>query len=94
MEHEITYETKFNDGSRITTYTAVAIAEGFEESCDKDPIEVQKDIVRAWSYICGTKIYRGLQGYFGRTVASLIEQKYMDDNGKVNWENVENIITR
>ena len=88
----MSYETKFSDGSIIDNYMAVGIAEGFEESNAEEAIERQKDIIRAWSYICGTKLYRGLQGWFGRNVASFIEQGYMQDDGTVNWESIDEMI--
>lgn len=88
---EVSYETKFYDGTEITDYAAVAYAEGFEEPNVTDPTECTKDIVRAWSYICGKGLWRGLQGFFGRTVQSIKDAGVLDDNGKVNWDKLNEL---
>ena len=49
-------------------YTAVGLAEGFIESDDK------KEIIRAWQHLINTGLVNKLQGFFGRTAESLIEQ--------------------
>jgi hypothetical protein len=80
LTNEIPYETKFEDGTEITDYLAVGIAEGFEKAdCDAD-------VIRAWSYICGKQLYRSLQGFFGRNVEALIEKGVFRGNGKVDWD--------
>jgi len=80
------HETKFEDDSEITSYLATGYAEGFEEaSCPKD-------VIRAWSYLCGTRIGYGLQGWFGRAITNLIEQGIMDENGTVDWEQYDELI--
>lgn len=83
---DIPYETKFEDGSEITDYMAVGVAEGFEET------NGGTDAIRAWSYICGKQLHRGLQGFFGRQVNSLIENGVLRGNGKVDWDEVDNLI--
>ena len=51
------------------SYEAVAIAEGF---CNHDPSS--KEQQAAWQYIIDTGMWKILQGFFGRTAKSLIEQ--------------------
>jgi hypothetical protein len=85
IDKEITYETKFEDGSEITSYLATAYAEGFCEGEGANPT----DIIKAWSYLCGTKIGYSLQGFFGRTITSLIEAEILNSDGKVDWYMVE-----
>lgn len=78
----IEYETKFEDGRLIDNYHAVAYAEGFEEPDNSN------DTVRAWSYLIGTRLAYSLQGWFGRTAQSIIENGAIDEYGKVNWDKV------
>lgn len=53
----------------MDSYTAVSVAEGF---CDFEPTEEQQ--IEAWQYLIDTGLAWTLQGWFGRTAASLIEQ--------------------
>lgn len=54
----------------FTQYSAVAIAEGFEEaSCEEE-------VIAAWQYLIDTGLAWKLQGFFGRTA------KYLIDIGK------------
>jgi hypothetical protein len=76
-------ETEFENGTPITSYMATGLAEGFEET--NEP----KDILRAWSYLIGTKIVYSLQGWFGRTASNFIEQGIIDKDGVVNWDMYE-----
>ena len=76
-------ETKFENGSEITTYMATGYAEGFENA------ENPMDVIRAWSYLVGTKIAYSLQGWFGRMAQSLINKGVIDENGTVDWPLVE-----
>ncbi len=52
----------------MDNYTAVGIAEGFEEA------ESEEQVVEAWQHLIDTKLAWSLQGFFGRTAQSLIEQ--------------------
>lgn len=82
MGTEIQHETTFTNGTTIDSYLATAYAEGFCEGEGADTT----DVIKAWSYICGTKLYNSLQGFFGRTVETLIERGILNELGKVNWE--------
>lgn len=77
------HETKFEDGTNITDYMATGIAEGFEEASDP------RDIIRAWSYLIGTRLAYNLQGSFGRQANSIIETNIISENGTVDWDEVE-----
>ena len=48
-------------------YTAVALAEGFEEGTEEQRLE-------AWQHLVNTGLVWKLQGWFGRTADSLIRQ--------------------
>lgn len=74
------YETKFKDGSDITSYLAVAYAEGFEEPPHPT------DTTRSWSYLIGTKLAFSLQGWFGRVATNLIDTGVISETGKINWD--------
>lgn len=52
---------------KMTPFTAVAIAEGFEEA------ETEEQVIEAWQFIYDQKLYLHLQGWFGRQVESLLE---------------------
>ena len=77
------YATTFENGKPITNYLAVGYAEGFEET------DNNLDIIRAWSYICGTKLYLSLQGWFGRNCRSLIENGILQKDGTINWDQIQ-----
>lgn len=53
----------------MTNYEAVSIAEGF---CDHTPTEAEQ--VEAWQHLINTGLAWTLQGWYGRTAMSLIEQ--------------------
>jgi hypothetical protein len=82
------FETKFEDGTVITNYLAVAYAEGF---CEGEGASA-KDVLRAWSYICGTKIYTNLQGFYGRQIKCFIDVDILFEDGSVNWEYVNELL--
>ena len=52
----------------MDNFTATGIAEGFIE-CDD-----QEEILEAWQHLINTGLAWSLQGWFGRTAESLIEQ--------------------
>jgi len=52
-----------------TPYSACACVEGFDdEQHDED------EILSAWQYISDTKLWVGLQGWYGRSVNQLIQE--------------------
>jgi hypothetical protein len=53
---------------KLTDYDAVGIAEGFIES------ESEEQTIAAWQHLVDTGLAWTLQGWFGRTASSLIEQ--------------------
>lgn len=73
------HETHFQDGTEITDYLACAYAEGFCEGAEASEI----DILKAWSYIAGKRLYLRLQGWYGRTLTTIIESGVMDLNGRM-----------
>lgn len=59
--------TKFYNS--IDSYAAISIAEGF---CEGEPTE--DEILASWQFIIDKGIWKGLQGWFGRTCHQLIEE--------------------
>lgn len=51
----------------MDTYTAVGIAEGFIES------ESEEQTIEAWQTLINTGLVWSLQGWFGRTARTLID---------------------
>lgn len=41
-----------------------------------------------------TKICYQLQGFFGRTATNMIETGYIEEDGTINWETIENDIEK
>lgn len=56
--------------TEMTPYLATAIAEGF---CEGEGASEEEQI-EAWQYLHDTGLAYQLQGWFGRTAQSLIEQ--------------------
>lgn len=52
----------------MDNYTATGLAEGFIEA------ESEEQVVEAWQYLHDTGLAYQLQGWFGRTAQSLLEQ--------------------
>lgn len=52
----------------MNTYTAVALAEGFEEA------ESEEQILAAWQHLIDTGLAWSLQGWFGRQAMVLINE--------------------
>jgi len=69
-----------------TSYLACAYAEGF---CEGDGA-TQIEQLEAWSFIAINKLHHSLQGFYGRTIANLIENNILtEEEGEVNWDNVD-----
>ena len=63
--------SRFNNQTTEETFddfTAIGIAEGFIDC------ESEDDMVKAWQHLVDTGLAWSLQGWFGRTANSLIEQ--------------------
>lgn len=58
---------------KMDSYTACSIAEGF---CEGENASEKNQLI-AWQYIKDTGIYKNLQGFYGRTVASLLDDGYI-----------------
>ena len=52
----------------MTQYEAVGLAEGFIEA------ESEDQLIQAWQYLHDTRLAYKLQGWFGRTATSLVEE--------------------
>ena len=63
-----TRKTKFYKS--LNSYLATAYAEGF---CEGEGATRDEQIA-AWQYIWDKGLWKSLQGFFGRTVHSLVEQ--------------------
>jgi hypothetical protein len=57
----------------MTQFEAVGIAEGFIEA------ESEDQIIQAWQYLHDTRLAYSLQGWFGRTAKSLIEEGIINE---------------
>jgi len=58
---------KTKEYKNMTHYTAVGVAEGFEEA------DSEEEVLAAWQYISDKGLWKSLQGFFGRQVHALIE---------------------
>jgi hypothetical protein len=56
---------------KMTPYLACAYAEGF---CEGENATEKEQLI-AWQYIADTRLWRQLQGWYGRTVHSLIDNE-------------------
>ena len=69
-------------------YLACAYAEGFAEGEDAS----NEEKLEAWSYLIVTGKCWALQGWYGRTATSLIEQGLIDEEGVIDWDGLDNLI--
>ena len=58
--------------NNLTDYQAVGLAEGVEEG-------TEEQIIEAWQYLHNTRLAYKLQGWFGRTAQSLIQQGVINE---------------
>jgi hypothetical protein len=76
-----------------TSYLAVGVAEGFENIEWSEDSGLSEDIfynaikVECWAVIIKHKVYKGLQGWFGRNCQVLIDNGLINEDGFINWEN-------
>lgn len=61
----------------MTSYLAVAIAEGFGEGENA----TREQQIEAWQYLHDTRLAYSLQGWFGRTAEKMVEEGMIKDNG-------------
>jgi hypothetical protein len=54
---------------QMSSYRAVELAEGFGE-----PAESEEEVIEAWQYLHTSGLAYQLQGFYGRTAQSLLEQ--------------------
>jgi len=82
-------KTEINTRSKIewTPYLSTAYCEGFCEGEDA----TKEEQVEAWAYMIKHNLWKGLQGWFGRTAANLIETEVISKDGVINWEFVETL---
>ena len=80
-------QIQFSDGREVTNYSACAVAEGF---CEGEGASIE-DQMKAWSHLIKTGLCWNLQGWYGRTANSLIENGIIAVDGTINWEKVNNL---
>jgi hypothetical protein len=68
-----------------TSYLATAYAEGFCEGEDST-LEEQME---GWACLIKTGMCWSLQGFFGRTASQLLDSGFIEKNGTINWDVVE-----
>ena len=56
--------------NNMDNFTAIGIAEGFIEA------ETEEQVIEAWQHLIDTGLAWSLQGFFGRTAQTLIEEGY------------------
>lgn len=70
-----------------TPYLATAYAGGF---CEGENATVE-EAIEAWAVLIKTKLCYSLQGWFGRQANTLINEGYIDKDGTLNWNSIDNI---
>ena len=65
-----------------TPYLATAYAEGF---CEGES-GTQEQQLEGWACLILTGMCWSLQGFFGRNASNLIANGFIEENGKINWE--------
>ena len=68
MSGNFTFYLVKPNGATMDNYTAIGLAEGFIEP------ESEEQVIQAWQHLINTGLCWTLQGWFGRTAQSLIEQ--------------------
>lgn len=58
----------------LTAYKAIGIAEGFEQAT------CPREVLASWQYISTNELWRGMQGFFGRNVNTLISDGIIEKN--------------
>lgn len=87
MENELLFVPKSSrTGTAFNGYKAISIAEGFAEFTNHE-IEIE-----AWASIGQLGLHRTLQGFFGRSLQSLIDQEFLFDDFTINWDMVDQAI--
>lgn len=76
---KIKYKIEFSNGETITSYLACAYVEEFCEGEDSSDL----DKLYALSFLCGTGIYKSLQGFYGRSIHNLIADGIITDKGEI-----------
>ena len=61
----------------LDQYTACAIAEGF---CEGEGATAEERL-EAWAHIARSGLWKIMQGFYGRTVHTLVDQGYIDFEG-------------
>jgi len=67
---------------KMTPYLATGLAEGFEEGTSEEKLE-------AWAYLIKTGMCWTLQGWFGRQAQAMIDRGYINADGEIDWQNIE-----
>lgn len=68
-----------------TSYLATAYTEGFCEG-ENSTLEEQME---GWACLIKTGVCWSLQGFFGRTASQLLDSGFIEKDGTINWDVVE-----
>lgn len=75
-------DSTLQNGKTITSYLAAAYAEGFDEGDGASWF----DQIKAWAYLIKTGQCWQLQGWFGRTAQTYIQNGFISDKGIIDWD--------